>query len=420
MISVPIARRTIPFRIGSTIPVLGAAGAVTALADWLFYRHQPGISVAIFLAALSAAVLVTNAVRASRIEFAIAISVLAAALVPAIEDFGLLSLVFAVAGSSVFALLATGWPARPAIERLTDVCWMIVSGPFRLASDLGRTMHEARQRDIAKQGSSWLVAWIVPIGLGGLFLLLFSLANPLIEKWLTSADTSYWKNLDLVRPLFWFAVIALTWSFLQVRIGNKSTMEAVMTALELTLKVAPSPPVRSPAATASPAATVSAAGPLFGRTAILRSLILFNAMFAVQSALDIAYLWGGLALPAGMSYASYAHRGAYPLILTAFLAAAFVLAVMRPASSIERSPLVRASGVPLDRSKCAARIFVDSTPRSLRRCLFAHRVALRRLRLDAACRHWPCSDRGSNRPRSVQPLADGEQRRSACVDVIHL
>jgi Domain of unknown function (DUF4173) len=343
MISLPIARRAIPFTMGSTIPLLGTAVVVTALTDWLFYLHQPGISVAIFLAALCAAVLVTNPVRASRTEFAVAIAVLAAALVPAIEDFSPLSLVFAVAGAGVFALLTTGWPARPAVQRLTDVVRMIVSGPFRLAADLGGAVHAARQRDMAKHGAGWLLAWIVPVGLGGLFLLLFSQANPLIDQWVTSIDLSYlknlWKNLDLVRPLFWLAVVALTWPFLQVRIGDKPVMQAVMDALALEL---PPPPASPPAATAAPAATVSGDGPLFGRTAILRSLILFNALFAVQSALDVAYLWGGLALPAGMSYASYAHRGAYPLIATALLAAAFVLAAMQPGSSIERSRLVRA------------------------------------------------------------------------------
>jgi hypothetical protein len=30
-------------------------------------------------------------------------------------------------------------------------------------------------------GANWAVAWIVPVGLGGVFLLLFSQANPLIE-----------------------------------------------------------------------------------------------------------------------------------------------------------------------------------------------------------------------------------------------
>ena len=43
-----------------------------------------------------------------------------------------------------------------------------------------------------------------------------------------------------------------------------------------------------------------------------------------------------------MTYAAYAHRGAYPLIVTALLAAAFVVAAMRPGSAAERSPLMRA------------------------------------------------------------------------------
>jgi hypothetical protein len=171
------------------------------------------MSVAIFVAALCVTALLTNPVRASRTEFAAAIAVLAAALLPAIEDFGLLSLAFAVAGTSVFALVATLWPARPAVQRLTDVGWMIASGPFRLAADLGFAVDEAKQRDIATHGGNWLLAWIVPVGLVGLFLLLFSQANPLIEQWLTSVDTSLWKHIDLARPLFWLAVIALTWPF---------------------------------------------------------------------------------------------------------------------------------------------------------------------------------------------------------------
>ncbi len=60
---------------------------------------------------------------------------------------------------------------------------------------------------------------------------------------------------------------------------------------------------------------------MFGRSAILNSLILFNALFAVQTILDLIYLWGGVRLPDGLSYAEYAHRGAHPLIATALLAA---------------------------------------------------------------------------------------------------
>ena len=79
----------------------------------------------------------------------------------------------------------------------------------------------------------------------------------------------------------------------------------------------------------------------FGVATILRSLILFNFLFAVQTVLDVAYLWGNATLPADISYASYAHRGAYPLIVTALLAAGFVLAAMRPGGPAEQSRVIR-------------------------------------------------------------------------------
>jgi len=79
---------------------------------------------------------------------------------------------------------------------------------------------------------------------------------------------------------------------------------------------------------------------LFSRESIVRSLILFNLLFALQTVMDIVYLWNGAHLPDGMTYAQYAHRGAYPLIVTALLAAAFVLIAMRPGSDSEKSPVV--------------------------------------------------------------------------------
>jgi hypothetical protein len=64
-------------------------------------------------------------------------------------------------------------------------------------------------------------------------------------------------------------------------------------------------------------------------------------LFALQSGLDLTYLWGGASLPHGMTYAYYAHRGAYPLIATALLAAGFVLIAMRPGGPAEQSRLIR-------------------------------------------------------------------------------
>lgn len=99
---------------------------------------------------------------------------------------------------------------------------------------------------------------------------------------------------------------------------------------------------RAPQPVAAPAQDWGGDGhPLFGRRAILRSLVMFNGLFALQTAMDLLYLWGGAALPDGMTLASYAHRGAYPLIVTALLAAGFVLAAARPGGPAEKSPLIK-------------------------------------------------------------------------------
>lgn len=74
---------------------------------------------------------------------------------------------------------------------------------------------------------------------------------------------------------------------------------------------------------------------------VVRCLVLFNGVFAVQTGLDAWYLVGGAALPEGMTYAEYAQRGAYPLVATALLAGVFVLAGFRPGGVATRSVWAR-------------------------------------------------------------------------------
>ena len=73
--------------------------------------------------------------------------------------------------------------------------------------------------------------------------------------------------------------------------------------------------------------------------AIIRSLVLFNALFALQNGMDLAFLAGGVRLPEGMSFAEYAHRGAYPLVLLALLSGAFAM-LARP--FVTGAPVLRA------------------------------------------------------------------------------
>ncbi len=70
---------------------------------------------------------------------------------------------------------------------------------------------------------------------------------------------------------------------------------------------------------------------------VVRCLALFNLIFAVQTTLDLLYLWAGARLPNGLTYAQYAHRGAYPLVATALLAAVFVVITLRHGGPAEKS-----------------------------------------------------------------------------------
>src|SRR3990167_2584670 len=81
--------------------------------------------------------------------------------------------------------------------------------------------------------------------------------------------------------------------------------------------------------------------PGVGTGSIAASLVLFNLIFALQNGLDLAYLWGGAGLPPGVTFAEYAHRGAYPLIATALLAGLFVLVFLRPGSATAANRPVR-------------------------------------------------------------------------------
>jgi hypothetical protein len=144
------------------------------------------------------------------------------------------------------------------------------------------------------------------------FLWLFAVANPLIEGWFTSLRL---PQPNLPRLVFWGFIGLLAWGTLRPRFLGRTL---AIPEAEGDLKL----PGVTPAS-------------------VILSLAVFNAVFALQNGLDLAFLWSGARLPPGMSFAEYAHRGAYPLIATALLAAAFVLVFLRPGSATANRPLVR-------------------------------------------------------------------------------
>jgi hypothetical protein len=302
-----------------TVPFAAAAVCV-ALADWLFYRWQVGISLAIFLAVLGIVAAAGNRVRATRHTQIVTVALFVAGLLPLIEDISILSVTVGALTTAQFVLLMTGREVLSWQRNLFDAATVPFRGPFQLAGDALRALRWLKGWSPEWLTVGSLIAWIVPLGAFAVFLALFSSANPLIEYRLMQIDLRVLFNLlDPLRIGFWILVVCLIWP-LVLRRSRKPWEPEPRTAI---------------------VAEPSDFDHFFGVQAVTRPLILFNALFALQSGLDLTYLWGGANLPGGMSHAEYAHRGAYPLIVTALLAAGFVLIAMRPGGPAEKSRLIR-------------------------------------------------------------------------------
>jgi hypothetical protein len=317
MTSISDVTAPLPLLRNSIVVKFLAAAAMAAFADWLFYDHRVGLSLALFLLVLSAISVLANPVQANRRNILLAGAILFAGLAPIVEYFDILSAGFGVAATALAVSALTNPFLETFGDRLQAARRTLFGGPSRLLADLSAL--QTRSLSLTA-----IAVWVVPVALSALFMVLFSAANPLIEHWFALIDLrALLAQLNMWRLLFWTAILLAIWPSISAKWKRRKQAEAAAKA--------ETPPATD---TAAPSA-------FFGASAILRSLALFNLLFAVQTILDIVYLWSGVALPEGMTYASYAHRGAYPLILTALLAAAFVLAAMRPGGPAERVSVIR-------------------------------------------------------------------------------
>jgi Domain of unknown function (DUF4173) len=194
---------------------------------------------------------------------------------------------------------------------------LIVHGftlPLGPISDRFRVLR-AQKRTGKPNATRYLPMLVLPLIGGAVFLALFAMANPLISNWLDSLHGPELSGNSVLRILFAGFVLITVWGSLRphrLRFGFK--------------------PLEDSAAVAVPGVSVGS---------VVLSLITFNALFALQNGLDIAYLWGGAHLPGDMTLAGYAHRGAYLLILTALLAGLFVLVTTQPGSAMAKNNAIR-------------------------------------------------------------------------------
>ena len=281
----------------------GLALGLVALADGLVYTEIPGAGLGLFaLAVTGAAFLAHPPLRRSRLALIALLmaEVFAALQIERATPLGFL--LFAVAiGVAVLAPRArAGDDAWRWQQRLVVAALKAFVTPF---NDF-RQLLKVRSRRRTLKITAVLLAAMLPVFGGAVFLALFAAANPVISQALAALRI---PELDLARLTFWGAVGGAAWATLRPR-GLRRTLAAPGLKGELDMRGV---------------TTVS----------VTVSLLVFNGLFALQNGLDIAYLWSGAALPRGMTLAEYAHRGAYPLIATALLAGLFVLVFLHPGSA---------------------------------------------------------------------------------------
>lgn len=287
------------------------------LADQLFFGQEPGINRFLFCFLLVPALVFLGrpSSRARVLPFA---ALAIAAMLPMIEAPTLSSQIVAGVAVTLLALAAAGLLPRVPAAIPAVLARLMLALPGRAIQGTGRLLTAQTIPATARGIGTELRFWILPLALGLVFVGLFAGANPLIERALAAIDlAALLSYFDFERTLFWLFTAGFVWVLLRPRLARRCCRRRGETGDRFSSPLLLSEPV------------------------LHRALALFNVLFMVQTFLDLAYLWGGLELPQGVSHAQYAHRGAYPLVVTALLAAFFVLVAIRPGAAGVTSRLIR-------------------------------------------------------------------------------
>ncbi|MBD3665757.1 DUF4153 domain-containing protein [Sulfitobacter aestuariivivens] len=287
---------------GATQPPVWRAGlllALIALGDLLVWQVAPGLSLAVFGAALVlAAILAVEVTLSLRAQGQIAAG-LTLALCPLVELVQPLSLLIAVLGISAILVLIAGLRRG---QLALGMLRLWPCGARQGFADLRQGVGGRGDRDVSGSIGRAVLGWLMPVAMGLVFVWLLLIANPIAEQWLERFWDSDLKMPDPGRMIFWLCLAPVIWTALSI-----AQMRERLAAAPRLAKAGPAP-----------------IG-LINPASVSRALVLFNAVFAVQTGLDVVYLYGGVGLPEGITYAEYAHRGAYPLVVTGLLAGGFAL-----------------------------------------------------------------------------------------------
>ena len=294
--------------------------AVIAAGDWLFWQHKAfGSGLGAFAAILSLAALVG---RPAILRDRMALAAWAVSLVFAgalILDPSLIAWLLFGGSLGISILKPRTGAFDDAWKWFQRLAWQTATSSVLPLLDLVRItgvtgkMRIKGRRSQSFSARSAMATLALPLIGTATFLLLFADANPVIRSWFEGRVSV--DDLSILRILLWGVLLLFAWNALRPRLARTLIPSFDGTG-----------DVRIPG--------VSIAS-------VTLSLVMFNALFALQNGMDVAWLWGLVPLPADMNLAEYAHRGAYPLVATALLAGLFVLVTLRPGSETAADRRIR-------------------------------------------------------------------------------
>ncbi len=309
------AKTSTKFKVFSTL-------VLVIIADFLFYNQSIGWSIGFFGFLLVGAVSLHNAVLLkSNIAELLVVLTLGQCLVQ-IDKLSFLSFILMVLGLISLSLMRRDdWQHDASIWlRLCMSSLMRFIGPLhKVITGYQRFLNQYTRSNVFL---TVIRGWFLPIVLSSTFLYLFSNANPIVMNWFSGIDISgMFAGLSSWRFAFWVIMSSLMFAIIRPRLKFRIKRKRAPAYFKKSEKM-------------------SLTEWAFSKDAVRRSLIIFNLMFALQTMMDMNYLWGNSTLPDGVSYALYAHKGAYPLIVTALLAAIFVLVTQSAKKEISESKLI--------------------------------------------------------------------------------
>lgn len=272
--------------------------AIVALGDILFWKQVIGVSAVVFCWAVFGGVLMFR----QRRNWLKPAGLLAVASLPALEYAQALSISFLVIGL-VLAITRFVLPSEAPISALLRATLSALrTAPLIVARDLARSFAPLFLRKPSSGLTGFIKGWAFPLGGALILTSLLAQANPVLAEWLVQLGriNVVWNEL-ILRTMFWIGIGLVTLALL-VEPDHTSDVRFVSVHLDL--------------------------GTWLGlnHTSVFRALVGFNLLLLVQTGLDAMVLFGQGDLPAGITYAEYARRGAYPLLATTMLGGLFALA----------------------------------------------------------------------------------------------